>query len=229
MPSALSYMEPFFVDAALNCSHGIVDRVVYFCVGSNMRMKDLQPLIEKNRSYRRFDFGRKISEDVLVALVDVARISQSAANLQPLCYITICQEEMVTKVHKHMRWAGYLPDWDGPVDEERPVAYIIVLGNTEVKQTYREVDAGLAMQNMCICAAAEGIGSCMIGNLDKKKLEELLKIPKQYEIIYAVALGFPVEEVQMVPFAGDVKYYRNENQKHFVPKRLLKDVLIKRV
>lgn len=194
-----------------------------------MRIKDLKLLIEKNRSYRRFDFGRKISEDVLVELVDVARMSQSAANLQPLSYITISKEEMVAKVHKHMRWAGYLPDWNGPVDVERPVAYIIVLGNTEVKQTYREVDAGLAMQNMCICAAAEGIGSCMIGNLDKKILVELLEIPEHYEIIYAVAFGFPVEQVQMVPFAGDVKYYRNENQNHFVPKRLLKDVLIKQV
>ena len=193
-----------------------------------MKMKDVKALIEKNRSYRRFDFGRKIPEDLLVALVDVARMSQSAANLQPLSYITVSKEEMVMKVHSHMRWAGYLPDWNGPVDAERPVAYIIVLGNTEVKQTYREVDAGLAMQNMCISAAAEGIGSCMIGNLDRKILVELLEIPKQYEVIYAVALGFPVEQVQMVPFAGDVKYYRDENQKHFVPKRLLTDILIKR-
>lgn len=194
-----------------------------------MKMNDVKPLIEKNRSYRRFDFGRKISEHCLVALVDAARVSQSAANLQPLSYITVSTEEMVMKVHRHMRWAGYLPDWNGPVDEERPVAYIIVLGNTEVKQIYREVDAGLAMQNMCICAAAEGIGSCMIGNLDKNMLVELLEIPEQYEIIYAVAFGFPVEQVQMVPFAGDVKYYRDANQMHFVPKRLLKDVLIKQV
>ncbi|MGK2906480.1 MAG: nitroreductase family protein [Desulfuromonadales bacterium] len=194
-----------------------------------MRMKDMKQLIEKNRSYRRFDFRRKISEDLLGELVDVARMSQSAANLQPLSYITVNKEEMVEKVHEHMRWAGYLPDWNGPVDAERPVAYIIVLGNKEVKQTFREVDAGLAMQNMCICAAAEGIGSCMIGNLDKTRLLALLEIPEQYEIIYAVAFGYPVEQVQMVPFAGDVKYYRNENHQHFVPKRLLKDVLIKRV
>jgi nitroreductase len=193
-----------------------------------MNIKDVKILIEKNRSYRRFDFGRKITEDVLVDLVDAARISQSAANLQPLAYMTISTEEMVVKVHRHMRWAGYLPDWNGPGDAERPVAYVIVLGDTEVKQTYREVDAGLAMQNMCICAASEGIGSCMIGNLDKKMLVELLEIPERYEIIYAVAFGFPVEQVQLVPFAGDVKYYRDENQKHFVPKRLLKDVLIRR-
>jgi nitroreductase len=194
-----------------------------------MKMKDLQSLIEKNRSYRRFEFSRKISEDVLVALVDTARISQSAANLQPLSYLTIGHEEMVAKVHRHMRWAGYLPNWNGPVNEERPVAYIIVLGNTEIKQTYREVDAGLAMQNMCICAASEGIGSCIIGNLDKKPLVELLEIPEQYEIIYAVAFGYPVENVQIVPFAGDVKYYRDIHQNHFVPKRLLKDVLIKKL
>lgn len=193
-----------------------------------MKMKNLKLLIEKNRSYRRFDFQRKIPEDVLVELVDVARMSQSAANLQPLSYMTISTEEMVIKVHRHMRWAGYLPDWSGPGDAERPAAYIIVLGNRQINQTYREVDAGLAMQNMCICAAAEGVGSCIIGNLDKKVLLELLEIPEHYEILYAVAFGFPVEQVQLVPLVGDVKYYRDENQKHFVPKRLLEDVLIKR-
>ena len=194
-----------------------------------MNLNDVKLLIEKNRSYRRFDFGRKILENVLVSLVDAARMSQSAANLQPLSYITVGKEEMVMKVHRHMRWAGYLPDWLGPEDAERPVAYIIILGNTEVKQTYREVDAGLAIQNMCICATAEGIGSCIIGNLDKKLLAELLEIPEQYEIIYAVAFGYPVEKVQIVPFSGDVKYFRDNDQNHFVPKRLLRDVLIKQV
>lgn len=192
-----------------------------------MKIEDVKSLIAKNRSYRRFDFDRKISEDVLVELVDAARMSQSAANLQPLSFIIIYREEMVVKVHRHMRWAGYLPDWSGPVDAERPVAYIIVLGNTEIRQTYREVDAGLAIQNMCICSAAEGIGSCIIGNLDKSALMELLEIPEQYEIIYAVALGYPVENVQMVPFTGDVKYYRDEQQTHLVPKRSLKDILVK--
>ena len=194
-----------------------------------MNMNDVKQLIEKNRSFRRFDFERKIPEEVLVSLVDAARMSQSAANLQPLCYITIGSEKMVMEVHRHMRWAGYLPDWNGPKDAERPVAYIIVLGDREVKQTYQEVDAGLAIQNMCLCAAAEGIGSCIIGNLDKKLLIELLGIPEQYEIIYAVAFGYPVEKVQMVPFSGDVKYYRDKDQNHFVPKRLLKDVLIRQV
>ena len=193
-----------------------------------MNMPDLKVLIEKNRSYRRFDFHRKISEDLLVGLVDAARISQSAANLQPLAYITVSSAEVVARVHSHTRWAAYLPDWSGPEGAERPAAYIIVLANNQVKQTYREVDAGLAMQNMCICAAAEGIGSCMIGNLDRKRLVELLDVPDHYEILYAVAFGFPVEHVEIAPWAGDVKYYRDENQKHFVPKRLLKDVLIKR-
>lgn len=82
---------------------------------------------------------------------------------------------------------------------------------------------------MCICASSEGIGSCIIGNLDKKLLVEMLEIPGKYEIIYAVAFGYPVENVQIVPFAGDVKYYRDKHQNHFVPKRLLKDVLIKQL
>lgn len=194
-----------------------------------MNIDVVKSLVEKNRSYRRFDFDRKIPEHVLVELVDAARMSQSAANLQPLSFITVCTEEMVMKVHKHMRWAGYLPDWSGPVDAERPVAYIVVLGNTAIKQSYREVDAGLAMQNICMCSAAEGIGSCIIGNLDKNALVELLEIPEQYEIVYAVALGYPVENVRMVPFAGDVKYYRDKHQTHSVPKRLLRDILVKQL
>lgn len=193
-----------------------------------MKMGDIYGLVMQNRSYRRFDHSKKLGHIYFRALVDVARNTQSAANLQPLRYISVSMPDMVDKIYPYMRWAGYLSDWDGPVENERPVGYVIVLTEKE-KNRFAQVDAGLAMQNMCMFAMAGGVGSCMIGNMDQDGIRTLLEIDEKYEIVYAVAFGYPVEEVVLEEFAGDVKYYRDEQQVHHVPKRSLNDVLVKQV
>lgn len=191
-----------------------------------MSMGDIYHLIMKNRSYRRFDHSKKLGQIYFKALIDITRKSQSAANLQPLKYISVSLPENIDKLYPCMRWAGYLSDWDGPVESERPVGYVIVLAEKE-NAKFVQVDAGLAMQNMCLFAMAGGVGSCMIGNMDKNKIREILEIDEKYDIIYAIAFGHPVEKVLLDDFEGDVKYFRDENQVHHVPKRSLKDVLIK--
>ena len=61
-----------------------------------------------------------------------------------------------------------------------------------------------------------------------EKLEKFLKTPSHLEIIYVIALGKPVEVVQIedLPESGDVKYWRDENKVHHVPKRSLKDIIV---
>ena len=50
----------------------------------------IKDLIMRNRSYRRFYQDRPITEKQLQDLVDLARLSPSAANLQPLKFILSC-------------------------------------------------------------------------------------------------------------------------------------------
>lgn len=188
----------------------------------------LQELILKNRSYRRFDESKKVTCEMLEKYVDSARISQSAANLQPLSYVIITDEKAVEEMHGYVRWAGYLADWKGAEKGERPTAYMAVLSDTE-KNKFAQVDSGLAMQNICLLAVSEGVGTCMIGNMDKEGISNLIELDETRELVYVVAFGYPVEDVRLVDFKGDVKYYRDEKMVHYVPKRILDEVLIKKI
>ena len=74
-----------------------------------------------------------------------------------------------------------------------------------------------------------GYGGCMLMNIKRTELMEIFGLdPEKYAISMVIALGVPVEEVKMVEVKDDdIKYYRDENQVHYVPKRSLKDVIVK--
>jgi len=186
-------------------------------------------LVKKNRSYRRFDNSRGLDDAFMKGIIDAARLSQSAANAQPLRYVTVNSSDMCAKIYPHLRWAGRLKDWDGPVESERPAAYVIVLSDTEApKVASPQVDSGLSMQNMCIQAISNGVGSCMIGNFLKKEIRELLDIDERYEILWIVAFGYPVENVVLEDFSGELAYYRDDAGNHYVPKYKDTDVILKK-
>jgi nitroreductase len=191
---------------------------------------NLLEMIKDNRSYRRFNNSIEISDELMEELVDAARLSQSAANAQPLRYIAVNSKEMCDKIYPHLRWAGRLKDWDGPEENERPTAYMIVLADTEApKVASPQVDSGLAMQNICLYATSKGVGSCMIGNFLKKEIRPLLDIDERYEMLWIVALGYPVENVVLTDCEeGNVAYYRDGQGNHFVPKYKKEDVLLKK-
>lgn len=70
----------------------------------------LKDLIIKNRSYRRFHENHEISHDELVELVDLARLSPSAANLQPLKFMLSANKKTNDLIFANTLWAGYLKD-----------------------------------------------------------------------------------------------------------------------
>ena len=61
-----------------------------------------------------------------------------------------------------------------------------------------------------------GFGGCMLGNIQKAQLREILNVPADYEILLAVALGKPKETVMIdeIDQDGDIKYWRDQNQVH---------------
>ncbi len=186
----------------------------------------LRDLVMKNRSYRRFDQRTPISRDELVELVDLARCSPSGMNLQPLRYRLVYDAETNAAVFDCLAWAGYLKDWPGPPDGERPTAYVIVLGDTQLTKTFG-CDHGIACQTMLLGAAEKGYGGCMIGSINHRKLQEALAIPERYQILLVVALGKPVEEIVLEEAeGGDIHYYRDDSQKHHVPKRPLDELIL---
>lgn len=187
----------------------------------------LKELMRRCRSVRRFYGDRAVSRETLLELVDFARLSSSAANLQPLKYILSAKPERNAIIFKHLRWAGYLKDWPGPSPEERPTGYIILLGDNEVKENVKWDDA-ISAQTIMIGAAEKGLGACILASIDKEALRADLKIPERFDILLVVAIGYAKEKVVIedVGENGDIKYYRDSEGVHHVPKRALTDIIL---
>jgi nitroreductase len=188
----------------------------------------IKDLIKKNRSYRRFYQDEPIDRGTLVELVDCARLSASARNMQPLKYILMCDPEKNKVIFPCLSWAGYLQDWPGPQEGEKPAAYIIILGDTDVSLSFGS-DQGIAAQSILLAATEKGLGGCMVGSIQKTRLAKALEIPDRYEILLVIALGKPKEKVvlEQLPLSGDVKYWRDEEGTHHVPKRGLEEIILK--
>jgi len=187
----------------------------------------IRELVTKNRSYRRFHQEVPVERKTLRELVDLGRLSASAANLQPLKYILSCQPERNALIFPCLRWAGYIKDWRGPAEGERPSAYIIVLGDTSISSAFL-CDHGVAAQSIMLGATERGLGGCILAAVQRTKLRKLLEIPEHYEILLVLALGKPREKVKLEPLGpdGDIKYWRDKDQVHHVPKRALDDIIV---
>lgn len=187
----------------------------------------IRDLIIKNRSYRRFYQNEKISEQQLLAWVDLARMSASGRNAQPIKYIMSFDNEKNEKVFSTLAWAAFLTDWDGPVEGERPVAYLIQVLDTSIASQFF-CDDGIAAQSILLGAVEDGFGGCIFRSINKVKLTRLLNIPEQFEIINVIALGKPLETVVLEPMRdGNFKYWRDQNGEHHVPKRSLDELVLK--
>ena len=189
-----------------------------------MNMKEL---VLKNRSYRRFRGETTVSRETLVKLVDLARLSASGANVQPLKYILSCREKTNELIFPTLAWAAYLVDWTGPEEKEKPSAYIIILGDTRLRQSFN-VDQGIAAQSILLGATEVGLGGCIIASIKKDVLKQALNIPDHFEILLVLAIGKPGERVVIdeVGPDGDIKYWREQDGTHHVPKRSLEEIIL---
>ncbi len=183
-------------------------------------------IVKRNRSYRRFDESKEIPQLTLLKLVDNARLIPSGSNLQPLKYYIVEYAER-NLVFPYLKWAGYFPEWDGPVEGERPSAYIVILSDKTISPNVKW-DHGIAAQTILLGAASKEMGGCIIGNIDREELAAKLKISDDYTIELVIALGYPVEKVVIkeIDNGDDVKYYRDSEGTHYVPKRKLADIII---
>ncbi len=177
----------------------------------------------KNRSYRRFYEEKKISMDILKELVTIGHNTPSASNKQPLRYKLVCDETTNEQVFECLRWAGYLTDWAGPEQGERPTAYIIMVTKNGENSNW---DEGIAGQTMLLAAIEQGIGGCFIGNVDRTTLASVIGLDKDMVIKLVIALGYPKEEVVLEETDGDCRYYRDRNHVHHVPKLKLEDIIL---
>lgn len=187
----------------------------------------LKDLIHKNRSYRRFYQDKLVELETLRELIDLARLSASGANRQPLKHVLSRDPKINAKIFSCLGWAGYLQDWKGPVEGERPAAYVIILGDTNVSRE-PGVDHGIAAQSIMLGATEQGLGGCMIASIDRIALRKALEISEQYKILLVLALGVPKEQVVIEEIGpdGSIRYYRDADAVHHLPKRQLGELIV---
>jgi len=188
----------------------------------------IKELILKNRSHRRFYQDIPVGLETLRELVDLARLSSSPWNLQPLKFLLCTDPGNSALIFPHLGWAARMKDWPSPLEGERPSAYIVVLGDPEISKNIRH-DQVIAGMSILLGATERGLGGCMMGALKRKAaLYEELGIPIRYEILLIVALGKPKDTVVVdpLPADGNTAYWTDSSGVHHVPKRSLQDIII---
>jgi nitroreductase len=195
-------------------------------IGSE-EVRMLADLVRTCRSYRRFYEDHKVEEQTLRELVDLARLGASGHNLQPFKYMLSWKPERNALIFPHLTWAAYLKDWPGPPEGERPSAYVVVLGDTEIRKSF-SFDQGISAQNILLGAREKGLGGCILAAIQRDQLRTALQVPDRYEILFVLALGKPKETVVIDPVGpeGDIKYWRDSDGVHHVPKRSLEEIIL---
>lgn len=190
-------------------------------------LDDFSALVRACRSYRRFDEAARVPRDLMEDLVDIARVTASGANRQPLRYRLVSDPAECDAVFAQLMWAGALKDWDGPEPGERPSGYIVICDAGGGATT--AVDEGIAAQTVLLGAVRAGFGGCMLHAFNKAEVARALALPAEVRPLMVVALGKPAETVRLEPLASapaGIDYWRDAAGVHHVPKRALEDVLL---
>lgn len=183
--------------------------------------------IMERRTIRKFT-QREIPREDLIKLVDCARVAAYGANVQPLKFAVVTDKKLLNDIFPSTKWAGYLTD-GAPKENERPTAYIAILGDKSIKPNGAfEVEAGAAVTTIMLEAVEMGLASCWLGAIQREDIKRTLDLDENLDVVYLLALGYPKQKSRMVEMDGDIKYFEDGEGVINVPKRALGEVLIEK-
>lgn len=187
----------------------------------------LKDLIIRNRTCRRYHQDRPVPLDTLRELVDLARLAPSGHNRQGLKYILSNKPGLNHRINDCLTWAGYIKGWKSPPEGEKPSAFIVMVRDMGVGPMLAQ-DLGFAGMSILLGAAEKGLAGCFLMAVEKKRLSEVLDLGDGYEIQAVIAIGHPKEQIVLEEIGadGDVRYWRDEQGVHHVPKRSLAEIIL---
>lgn len=191
----------------------------------------LENLLEWRRTYRKFDENKLISKEDIEDILNSIKFASCANNRQYLRFISVESKDKVLEIFENTKWAASLPNNIGrPKEGERPVYFIAILSDEEKKLRFNGIDEGLVISNLTLLAAEKGIGSCIIGSVNDKKMREILNYEDNYSCDLVVAFGYPKvkSSIKEIDAGEDQAYYLDENGNYIVPKYKIKD-LVRRI
>ena len=163
---------------------------------------NFRELLNLRQSVRKYS-NTPVEKEKIQVLIEAVQFSPSACNSQPWKLVIVDDPELKDKVAR--------TTFNNTVSfnkfaVEAPVIAVLVIekpkliakiGGSIKNQEYPEYDIGIAASHFCLQAADLGLGTCMIGWFDEKKIKRLLQIPKKRKIALVITLGYPPEDYKM--------------------------------
>ena len=220
--AGIYYTAYYFIqnENAMALAKGISTFKIAVALAIGVISMNAMELLTTRRTYRRFA-QKAVPQDVVDDIVQAVRLSSCGANRQAVRLVLVQSPEMVAKVQPLVKWAGYLPPEQGtPKADELPTFYAAVVQDTAIPGDLA-TDTGIALANMTLAAWDKGVGSCIMGAINKPALTALLGIEEPQKLAFMVAFGYPTHKASIVPMTEQtgVKYYLDENRDYCVPKR----------
>lgn len=159
---------------------------------------ELNTILEKRRSIRKFQAGRKVSEETIRELIQAAIQAPSWKNSQTARYYVVTSEKLLEEVRQEC-----LPAFNQASSGDAPALIVTTFVHSrsgferdgspsnELGNQWGAYDLGLHNQNLILKAAELGLGTLIMGIRDGEKLRELLEIPETETVVAVIALGCP--------------------------------------
>ena len=176
--------------------------------------KKMLELIVSRQSDRSYS-DKAIEKEKLERIIEAGRMAPSACNAQPWKFIIVTEPELRAGIS--VAASAKLLGMNSFVNHA-PLLLIVVrekanmssrIGATVKNKDYSLIDIGIASENICLQAQAEGIGSCMIGWFDEKQIKKILGIPSSKRVELIITLGYPAKELRVKkrkPLSETVSY-----------------------
>ena len=155
---------------------------------------EFSELIKVRQSDRKY-LPQEVEKEKIVKCLEAARLSPSANNSQPWKFVVVDESEMKNRIATLAAGLG-MNKWA----VQAPVIIAVVLegqgfmssaGSVLKGKEFRLMDIGMAVEHLCLQAADLGLGTCIMGWFDEKKVKRLLQVPRTKRIPLLISLGYP--------------------------------------
>ena len=157
-------------------------------------MNSFLELAQARQSDRSFQPERKIDREVLERIIEAGRIAPSACNGQPWHFTVVTSDELLPQVARATSSLGmnkFVKDASALVLITHESTNITSKLGCGIKdKDFPMMDLGIASAYITLAAEDEGIGSCILGWFDEKKIKQLTGIPEKKRLMLIVALGY---------------------------------------
>ena len=152
--------------------------------------------IANNRySCRAYDSNKTVEDEKIKAILESAILAPSACNSQPY-HFTVCKGDKAKEVAKATQSMGM-----NKFTTDAPVMIVISedsynktagIGAKVKNNDYRSIDIGIATAYLTAEATAQGLGTCILGWFDDKKIREICGIKSTVRLV--VSLGYAKDD-----------------------------------